>query len=202
MTITLLPSSTQPQLSVSSAQQSLTVSSQQVVIDASDETSLSLSVTTAAVSLSVHAEPTVELSAVTSPSPISLVVGSQGPAGPPGSGGGGSSTESVVAGESVSALKPAVIIDGAAFVGRNTNAAHRGFVAGVFVTAGDSGDTVTIQVSGQLQDSSWNWDTTKPWLFYGDGVLTQTPPSEWCQAIARVEESDTIFINILSGIER
>jgi hypothetical protein len=110
--------------------------------------------------------------------------------------------EIVIAGETISALKPAVILDGVAWIASSADPAHRGFLAGIALNAATAGNNVTVQTAGRLQDDVWNWDTSKPWLFYGVGVLTQTPPAGWSQVIARVESSDTICICIQQGIER
>lgn len=122
--------------------------------------------------------------------------------GPPGVASDGSAAEFCTAGESISALKPIVVIAGLGYIASNANASHRGFCAGVSISSCSQGNQFTIQNSGILQDSAWNWDVSKPWLFYGNGILTQVPPAGWSQPIARVESSDTIFIDIKQGIER
>lgn len=108
----------------------------------------------------------------------------------------------VEASETISALKPVVVIDGLAAIARSGDASHRGFVAGISSNAATQGNDVTIRTEGEMTDSSWSWDTSKPWIFYGDGVLTQAPPESWCQPIARVQSATTIFVSIQGGIER
>lgn len=118
--------------------------------------------------------------------------GQQGPPGEPSS-----ATDILEAGETISALKPVVVLDGIAFVASSSDSDHRGFVAGVAITAATVGNDVTVKTSGRITDSSWNWNPLIPSVFVGDGVLTQTPPSSgWVQAIARVEASDTIVVHL------
>jgi hypothetical protein len=126
------------------------------------------------------------------PEKIVLKVTGVGTQGPPGA---SDQLEYATAGETISALKPVVIINGLAFLADSSNSSHRGFFAGVAVTAATIGHQVGIRNGGLLQDLSWNWDISKPWIFVGQGVLTQTPPgSGWLQSIARVESTNVIFV--------
>lgn len=164
---------------------------------------IDLVVSPSSILLNVDADP---IDLTVAPEEIRLEitgVGSQGPQGEPGADGVGSVVETAEAGETISALKPVVILDGIASVASSSNAAHKGFVAGIATTAATIGNSVSIQTAGRLQDASWNWDVSLPWLFVGNGVLTQTPPSSgWVQSIARVESSDTVFIQVLDVITR
>lgn len=127
------------------------------------------------------------------------VVGIQGPPGV--SGGGDGQTGIYTYGETISALKAVVLIDGEAFVADSTTIAHRGRVAGVTESAANAGNDGTVRFLGPMSDPSWNW--TGPLLFVGSaGGLVETPPSGFSQAIARVESSDTIFVNPFQPIER
>lgn len=149
--------------------------------------------------VSAITEETVVQSVVEDQVVHAVVAGIQGP---PGVSSDGSPSELCTAGESISALKPIAVISGLGYIASNANISHRGFCAGISISSCPQGNQFTIQNSGILQDSAWNWDTSKPWLFYGNGVLTQTPPTGWSQPIARVESNDTIFIDIKQGIER
>lgn len=134
------------------------------------------------------------------PQPLVLQFTGVGTQGPPGS---TSTNTTAEAGETISALKPVVIIDGIAYVADQTNPLHRGFLAGISNTAATIGNQVQIVTIGAMRDVSWNWDVTKPWIFIGTRVLTQTPPSGgWLQSVARVETSDTIFVDLSEVTER
>lgn len=129
---------------------------------------------------------------------ISVVQGARGATGETGN-----STETVTAGETISALKPIAIIDGEAVVASHSTSAHKGFLGGISITSATSGNNVNVRTAGQIQDDSWNWDVAIPWIFVGNGILTQTPPtSGWLQSVARVESADTIFVQLGEIIER
>lgn len=121
-----------------------------------------------------------------------VAIAEQGPQGPPGTGDGQTSVYRY--GETISALKPVVIIDGEAFIADSSNTAHRGLVCGITTTAASAGNNGTVRFLGAISDDSWNW--TGPAIFIGpSGTLVETPPaSGFSQVIARVESSDTIFI--------
>ena len=48
---------------------------------------------------------------------------------------------------------------------------------GISTGAAASGQPVTIQLTGEVLEPSWNWDVTKPVFMGLNGVLTQVPPS-------------------------
>lgn len=51
---------------------------------------------------------------------------------------------------------------------------------GLTTQAGVPGDTITVTVSGIVEELSWSWDLTKP-LFLGlNGLLIQDSPSTGC----------------------
>lgn len=131
---------------------------------------------------------------------IDLQLASTGPQGPPGD--EAAAVETIEAGETISALKPIVILDGQAFVASSADLSHRGFTAGISITSATLGNNVRVQTFGLVQDNSWSWDVSKPLVFVGVGVLTQTPPDISSQPIARVQSSDTLFVDIWPVIER
>mgnify|MGYP000969709327 FL=1 len=112
-------------------------------------------------------------------------------------------TRRVIAGETISALKPVVIIDDVAYVANANNSAHKGFFAGIAITTATTGNNIEIQTAGRLQDASWSWDISAANLFVGAGQLTQTPPTTgWLQVAARVETDDSVFVGIRNLIVR
>jgi len=135
-----------------------------------------------------------------SPSIVTTLAAVQGPIGPPGTSDG--QTSVYVYGETISALKAVVIIDGEAFMADHSNASHRGLVCGITVQAATIGNSGSVRFLGAMTDASWNW--TGPLLFAGSGgTLVESPPATgFSQAIARVESADTLFINPFQPIER
>lgn len=64
-----------------------------------------------------------------------------------------------------------------------TNIAHADAVIGLTVTAASAGTNVTVQTTGDVVESSWNWTPGPVWV--GDnGLPTQTPPTTgWLQLL-------------------
>ena len=122
--------------------------------------------------------------------------------GPPGVDGADNSTSQIEAAESISALKVVAVVDGLAYIASNANADHKGKIAGIAVSAVTTGNDVTIRHFGRMTDNAWNW-TSKQLYVSTNGGLSQTPPvSGFVQSVARVEESDTIFVWLGDVIER
>jgi hypothetical protein len=83
---------------------------------------------------------------------------------------------SLVAGESISALRCITTDGNGQAVYATPDTLANAVVIGISTTAGSSGDTITVKTTGELSDASWNW--TKGAIYLGaNGVLTQTAPS-------------------------
>ena len=67
-----------------------------------------------------------------------------------------------------------------------------GLVIGITTTsASAAGATVSYMKDGEMTDSSWNWDTTKPIYCGTDGALTQTVPTSGFRQVVAVPLSPT-----------
>lgn len=83
---------------------------------------------------------------------------------------------SLVAGESISALRCITTNGSGQAVYATPDTLANAVVIGVSTTSGSSGETITVKTTGELTDASWNW--TKGAVYLGaNGVLTQTAPS-------------------------
>ncbi len=107
--------------------------------------------------------------------PVALVEApaAQGPPGPPGpTGPAGGSSITVVAGETLSGHR-GVRFDatGQAFYAHPDD----GTCAGVTLSAALVGNTVQVQLGGQIIEPSWAWDPDEPIYLAASGILTQDP---------------------------
>jgi hypothetical protein len=83
---------------------------------------------------------------------------------------------SLVAGESISALRCITTNGSGQAVYATPDTLANAVVIGVSTTSGSSGETITVKTTGELSDASWSW--TKGAIYLGaNGVLTQTAPS-------------------------
>lgn len=83
---------------------------------------------------------------------------------------------SLVAGESISALRCITTNGSGQAVYARPDTLANAVVIGVSTTSGSAGETITVKTTGELSDASWNW--TKGAVYLGaNGVLTQTAPS-------------------------
>ncbi len=132
--------------------------------------------------------------------PVTVVIdtggkqGIQGPEGPPGPAGGSSVV--LTAGETIFGLRAVRAAAGIIYRPDLSVIAHSDAVVGVALQSGGAGAQLSVQVSGELSESSWSWS---PGAVYcgPDGVLTQTPPdSGWLLSIGRATSATTIIIDI------
>jgi hypothetical protein len=73
---------------------------------------------------------------------------------------------------------------------------HANIVLGITTKAATDGD-VTVQVSGELTESSWNWTLGTPIWLNTSGLMTQTPPIAGFSLIIGFPISSTkMFISI------
>lgn len=83
---------------------------------------------------------------------------------------------SLVAGESISALRCITTNGSGQAVYATPDTLANAVVIGISTTSGSSGETITVKTTGELSDASWNW--TKGSIYLGaNGALTQTAPS-------------------------
>lgn len=107
-----------------------------------------------------------------------------------------------VAGETLSALRVVRFdpVSGKVFYASSSSLNDMFKIVGVTATAANFNENVKVITAGYLTDQSWNWSLDKPIFFGANGQLTQTPGSEFIQAIAMPMKSDRILVSIESPI--
>lgn len=119
---------------------------------------------------------------------VTVVVSEQGPPGPPGppgpAGGSGAHQLAMIAGEAIGGHR--VVVADAAGQARypdRADPAHADAVVGLTVTSGLAGESVVVQTTGDVVETSWAWTPGPVWV--GDnGMPTQTPPTTgWLQLL-------------------
>jgi hypothetical protein len=88
---------------------------------------------------------------------------------------GASSSYTYVAGEILGGHRVIIIDNNLAYYADNTNLSHVNKPIGISNNASISGGNVTVVFYGEMEESSWNWDITKPIWISTNGLLTQTP---------------------------
>ncbi|MFK3740990.1 hypothetical protein [Massilia sp. TN1-12] len=85
-----------------------------------------------------------------------------------------------------------------------TDLSHMGRVIGVTVAAAGAGAQCQVQNFDQLEEPSWNWDTSKPVYLGQDGVLTQMQPSlpsaKFSMVVGFPISSTSLFVNLREPI--
>ena len=84
----------------------------------------------------------------------------------------------VIAGEQISALRAIKVIDDKAYVCDSSNVEDADLCIGISVTAANQGESLAVQTSGIMEDSSWNFIAGQPIYFNAEGRLEQTVPLE------------------------
>lgn len=97
-----------------------------------------------------------------------------GPPGPAGPAGG--STITYAAGQNLSTGRVVIIDDLEAWYFQNTNSAHVGRAIGITTTSATTGNNVTIQVSGVVQDAAFGFTADKTVWVGADGEIFDTQP--------------------------
>jgi hypothetical protein len=104
-----------------------------------------------------------------------------------------------VAGEPISALKLVYAsLDGKVYVANNTATFDEALVMGVAINAAAlAGDTVTIVLSGVLQDASWSWAANELLFLNSLGTITNVIPASGHRSkVGKALMSDKILIEI------
>lgn len=106
------------------------------------------------------------------------------------------------AGETISALKFLYEFDGQVFALGNVDEVNIYRWVGIALNAADPGEQVTIQRSGSLEDSNWNWVDGERVYLGLNGTLTQTVPVVgYQQLIGTAVSTKRILLNIQDPIE-
>lgn len=97
-----------------------------------------------------------------------------GPPGPPGPAGG--STVTYPAGQNLSSGRVVIIDGGEAFYFQNTTAAHMGRAFGITTTSATTGNNVTIQVTGIVNDAAFTFAPDNELWIGADGEIFDSIP--------------------------
>ncbi len=103
------------------------------------------------------------------------IKGDKGDKGDTGSS-GASSSYTYTAGEILGGHKAIVIDNNLAYYTDCTNLDHINKPIGISSNASISGGNVTVVFYGEMEESSWNWNTEKPIWISTNGILTQIAP--------------------------
>lgn len=75
-------------------------------------------------------------------------------------------------------------------------------VVGITTHSATVGQAIEVQISGEMVEPSWSWDTTKAVYLSTSGQLTQTPPSNgWSVEIGQPRSATALIIRIQHTIE-
>lgn len=125
------------------------------------------------ITVEMYSTPVIEATLSNLPSITVEMLGS-GPPGPAGPAGG--STIIYAAGQNLSTGRVVIIDDLEAWYFQNTNSAHVGRAIGITTTSATTGNNVTIQVSGVVQDAAFGFTADKTVWVGADGEIFDTQP--------------------------
>ncbi|MEO5341106.1 MAG: hypothetical protein H7837_11430 [Magnetococcus sp. MYC-9] len=135
--------------------------------------------------LFIQIQPAVVLASATTPS--------SNPDSP-----GGSDHQVVLqAGQALESHR-AVLLDsaGCAVYADSRDVSHAGRLLGVTTHAATADGLVTVHVIGEMLESSWSWEITRPVFLGPNGQLTQVPPSTgFMQVIGQPVTAHALFLN-------
>jgi hypothetical protein len=120
--------------------------------------------------------------------------GDLGPQGPPGT--GGATVINLLAGVNGVSGHRAIISEGGYAIHANClDCSHADRVLGLSLHAAIPGAKVAVQATGEIIESSWDWEPGRPLYVTNDGLLSQTPPTEgWVSMFAIAIDSTRILI--------
>ena len=124
-------------------------------------------------------------------------VGATGPPGNPGSPGGSGNQVVLRAGQTLGGHR-AVLLDsaGCAIYADSSDASHAGRFFGITANAAVVDDFVTVHVIGEMIESAWVWDISRPVFLGTNGQLTQVPPTAgFVQVIGQPITVQSLFLN-------
>ncbi|MBF0402101.1 MAG: hypothetical protein HQL90_15220 [Magnetococcales bacterium] len=123
--------------------------------------------------------------------------GATGPPGNPGSP-GGSGNQIVVRAGQVLGSHRAVLLDstGHAVYADSSDVRHAGRLCGITAHAAVVDEFVTVHLVGEMIDSSWVWDLSRPVFLGTNGQLTQVPPNTgFMQVIGQPITAQSLFLH-------
>lgn len=112
----------------------------------------------------------------TSGNTLTFTLGSSGAKGDTGAPGTALSLIELEAGENIGTYKVVYSTGGLAYLADNSTSSHLGKIVGVTTESELSGEDITIQAYGPLEDATWTW-SDGPIYLGSNGALTQTAPT-------------------------
>ncbi|MBF0161606.1 MAG: hypothetical protein HQL88_04885 [Magnetococcales bacterium] len=123
--------------------------------------------------------------------------GATGPPGNPGSPGGSGNQVVLQAGQILGGHR-AILLDsaGRAVYADSSHVSHAGRLFGITAHAAVADEFVTVHVIGEMLESSWVWDISRPVFLGTNGQLTQVPPSTgFVQVVGQPITAQSLFLN-------
>jgi hypothetical protein len=82
---------------------------------------------------------------------------------------------------------------------------HMGRIIGITFAAASQGQVAEVMGYGLMEESSWNWDTSKPVFLSTNGTLTQVEPvapaSKFSMVVGFPISSTALFVNLREPIQ-
>ncbi len=153
------------------------------------------------ITVEMYSTPTIQATLSNMPSITVEMLGS-GPPGPEGPAGG--STVTYPAGQNLSSGRVVIIDGGEAFYYQNTDAAHAGRAFGITRTSATTGNNVTIQVTGIVNDAAFTFSPDNDLWIGADGEIFDSIPATGVlvQKAGVGVENDKMLIDFATQILR
>ncbi len=131
---------------------------------------------------------------------ISINRGTQGPQGPPGiPGPSGGQAIQRLAGQNLSSGRAVVLEGNLAYYFDPLDSAHIGRLVGVTLNAALTGDTVNIQIAGEVTDAAFAFTADAPVFVGAAGVLTSaTPTAGIIQPIGVAVAANKVVLHVIT----
>ena len=126
--------------------------------------------------------------------------GARGPAGPPGGGG-----VSMIAGATLGGHRVVQTIANVGLMYASADQREDALrLVGVITSSVAAGEDVTVVTNGEVEEASWNWDTSKPVYLGLNGLLTQTvpeaPTAQFAVVVGMPTSAQSLFVKLREPI--
>lgn len=115
--------------------------------------------------------------------------GPQGATGPTGPAGGSAVT--YTAGENLSAGRVVIIEGGEAFYFQPSDTTHQGRAYGITTAAANTGESATIQISGEITNPAFTFAADSILYVFNNGIIVDTAPTVNVLQVAGVSSGST-----------
>ena len=127
--------------------------------------------------------------------------GTQGIQGPPGPGGGGASSVIETANSNLSGGKVVQIVGSDLVDYADKDSPSVGNVLGITLNAALQGDSVSVQMVGEITEPTWSWTLGSPIFLGNTGQMTQVvPTSGYLMQVAVPVSATKVNVAILPAI--